>query len=64
MTDPAHHRPVTWGAGALLLGFSAISGFSVGLMYLPGVVVLLASVLTIQVQSEKKATEDDHLGAG
>jgi hypothetical protein len=52
LTDRARHRSVTWIACALLLGFSMISGFSVGLMYLPGAVALFASALTVQVRSQ------------
>ena len=43
LTYPESHRAVTWTAGLLLLGFSVIAGFAVGLMYLPGAVLLLAS---------------------
>lgn len=40
---PDGHRAVTWSAGLLLLGFAILSGFVIGLMYLPVAVVLLAS---------------------
>jgi hypothetical protein len=46
LTSPKSHRAVTWTAGLLLLGFSIISGYTVGLMYLPGAVLLLAAATT------------------
>lgn len=47
LTFPAGQRSTTWTAALLLLGFSVISGFSVGFFYLPCGILLLASAITV-----------------
>jgi hypothetical protein len=61
---PERHRPVTWSVGLLLLGFSLISGFSVGLVYLPGALALLASAASsVMVQGDAQTPPMGHRSA-
>lgn len=43
LTLPKSQRWVGWTVGLLLLGFSLISGFSVGLTYLPATLLILTA---------------------
>ena len=43
MAHPAGQRRTAWMAGLLLLGFCLISGFFVGLLYLPSTILLIAA---------------------
>lgn len=43
LSYPEGQRITTWGAGALLLGFSVTTAVTVGLFYVPCAVVLLAA---------------------
>lgn len=48
---PAGQRTTTWISGLLLLSFSIIAGFSVGLPYLlPALVLLASAIMTPRVQ--------------
>jgi hypothetical protein len=51
LTHHEGHRLVTGIAAWLLLGFSLISGFSLGMVYLPVPLLMFASVATGRVQA-------------
>jgi hypothetical protein len=43
LSHPAGQRSTAWTVGLLLLGFCVLSGFSVGLRYLPTSVLLMVA---------------------
>lgn len=43
LAHPRGHRGTTWTFGLLIVGFSIVAGFSVGLTYLPVGLVLIAA---------------------
>lgn len=45
LTHPEGQKVTTWCVAVLLLGFSVLSGFSVGLFYLPGAALLVLAAL-------------------
>ena len=61
---PQGQRATTWSVALLLLGFSIVSGFSVGLFYLPSAVLLLASaIVTVFVRAGGSSAEGGRRGA-
>jgi hypothetical protein len=50
---PVARPTTTWTAGLLLLGFAIVSGFSLGLFYLPSAVLLVvAGVVSTSIESD------------
>lgn len=43
LAHPSGHRATAWTVGSSILGFCAISGFFVGLLYLPAALLLLVA---------------------
>lgn len=64
LTGAAARRAVTWVSALMLLAFSLIAGFSVGLMYLPGALVLLAAAASsLLVKGKDPGPPEEHRGA-
>lgn len=63
-TYPEGHPAVTWTVALLLFGFSIMSGVTVGLMYLPAAVVLLAAATVPDlVGNNERSANADRRGA-
>ena len=55
---PRNQQAATWSTALLLLGFSIISGFWVGLLFLPSAAVLLgAAIVTVFFRSTTRRTK-------
>lgn len=64
LASPRNQQAATWSAALLLLGFSMISGFSVGLLFLPSAALLLvAAIVTVFVKAADSSDEGGYRGA-
>lgn len=64
LTHARGQRAATWSVAAILLFFSIISGYSVGLFYLPCALLLVASaVVTLFVRAREPAGPRERGGA-
>jgi len=60
---PGAQRGATWSTALLVLGFSIISGFSVGLFFMPSALLLLVSaILTVFVKEGETPADGSHGG--
>jgi hypothetical protein len=51
---PGAQRAITWIVALLLIGFSVLAGFTIGLFFLPsGLLLLLAAILTLFIRNER-----------
>ena len=50
LTHPSDQRTTAWTAGLVLLAFSLLAGFSLGLLYLPSTVLLIAAAVIGEVE--------------
>ncbi len=64
LAHPDGQGATTWSAGLLLLGFSIVSGFSVGLFYAPSAMLLVTSaIVTLFIHGGSSPATSDHRGA-
>jgi len=52
------NRLLVWAPAAVLLGFSLLAGFSIGLFYVPAAVALLLAAVTVQRSGETRRRSD------
>ncbi len=58
LASPRNQQAATWSTALLLLGFSIISGFSVGLLFLPSAAVLLgAAIVTVFIRADDSSDQ-------
>ena len=64
LASPKNQQAATWSTALLLLGFSIISGFSVGLLFLPSAALLLgAAIVTVFIKADDSSDEGGYRGA-
>ena len=60
LVAPSAQRAITWLTAVLLLAFSVVAGFSIGLFFMPSALALLAAAIaTVFVKHEPEASSRD-----